>query len=210
MLSTISWMVNRDADQSESAHFSIVGMFLLGGLFGGGAAGALLALAARGVFFILGSAPPLFALASVVLGLVFLGDSLDLFTLPRPQFHHQVPEAWRNIFAPPVASFVYASSLGAFFFTRINSLVVYPLVALLLGMGKWPVAIVCCMAVGGMTRAATALVLPLKGLYGLDGTGLLGHVEARLSRIRSIEVVVLGSLGPLWLAIILGQRVVRL
>jgi hypothetical protein len=163
MVETIRWMVQRES-QDTQYHVGIraMSLFLLGGLTGGAVAGVLLALGAYALFIAIGSHLVGFALASATAALAFAGRQLEWWTIPNVGLRHQVPEAWRNIFAPSTASFLYAGALGLTFFTRISSFAVYPLVILLLGIGQKAWVIICLFAMTGLVRAATALLVLIR------------------------------------------------
>ena len=91
-----------------------------------------------------------------------------------------------------VTSFAYATTLGATFFTRISSLAVFPFVVFLVGLGRWPVAVIVLFAMAGVVRAATALVVPLWDWFDADGEAIGAALEFPARVARSMEGVVLG------------------
>jgi hypothetical protein len=103
---------------------------------------------------------------------------------------HQVPEAWRNIFAPSIASFLYAGALGLTFFTRISSFAVYPLVILILGIGERPWAIICLFALAGLIRAATALLVLIRGWAYLPTAEVLDELRGISSVVNKSSAAV--------------------
>jgi hypothetical protein len=163
MIHTIRWMVMREpeADQYRIGA-QILFLFLLGGLTGGAVAGGMVAFVGYLLFLLVGSHLVGFALASSLVGVAYIGQQLGWWRLPRLSLSHQVPEAWRNIFAPKTASFLYSGALGLTFFTRISSYALYPFLVLLLGLGRWPWAAILLFVIAGFTRSATALLVPVK------------------------------------------------
>jgi hypothetical protein len=188
MVETIRWMVQREP-QGTQYYVGVRAMsfFLLGGLAGGALAGVLLALGAYALYMAIGPHPIGFALASAIAAVAFAGRQLEWWTIPKPSLRHQVPEAWRNIFAPSTTSFLYAGALGLTFFTRISSFAVYPLVVLMLGLGQWPWAIICLFAVAGLVRAGTALLVLIRRW------AYLPHPEVLDELLRISSIVNKGS-----------------
>jgi hypothetical protein len=188
MIETIRWMVQREPHGTQY-HVGVRAMsfFLLGGLAGGAVAGVLLALGAYALYMVIGSHLIGFALASAIAALAFAGRQLEWWTIPKFSLRHQVPEAWRNIFAPSAASFLYAGALGLTFFTRISSFAVYPLVILMLGIGERPWAIICLFAVAGLVRAGTALLVLIRRW------AYLPHPEVLDELLRISSIVNKGS-----------------
>jgi hypothetical protein len=182
----------------------ILSWFLAGGLVGGILMGALLTVPARGLYNLIGSAPMLFLVISAVVSALYLTRVFNILKVPRPQFPHQVPEAWRNVFSSRVASFVYAAGLGTIYFTRLGSLVAYPLVILLLGMGKFPLAVIEVMASIGLVRAVTVLLVPWRRLDVAPSQAVVQLMERHSPTFRRGDSVVLLMLviAPIgWLVI---------
>ena len=166
MLYTISWMVRRERPAAYAAvERDVIASFLAGGLVGGSVAGALVAVLARGIFIAIGTHQSIVGAVCALLAFSYAGAAARIWHLPVPQLKSQVPAAWRNIFSPKVASFLYSAGLGMFFFTRLGSAVALPLTAYALGLGYKPVAIVLIFAAAGLIRAATAMVLPFARLH---------------------------------------------
>src|SRR5713101_3821704 len=109
MLYTISWMVTRDGQVENGPWSGILSWFLAGGLTGGMLMGAIIAFPARELYYIGGPHPAAFVVAAAVLSALYALRAADIWPVPKPQSPHQVPEAWRNIFRPRVASFIYAA-----------------------------------------------------------------------------------------------------
>jgi len=176
----------------------VLTFFLVGGVAGGAVMGALIAFPARELFDIGGFRPVAFVTAAAVLAAVYAGRAANLWYIPKPRFRHQVPEAWRNIFAPRVASFLYAGGLGMIYFTRLESLAAYPLAVLLIGMGRTPLAIIEIMAAVGLARASTVLAVPF---LHLDREGSEEAVPALMQKhsatVRHGELIVLLCLACL-------------
>jgi hypothetical protein len=194
MLYTISWMVEREPQaERHRARAEVLAWFLLGGLAGGALMGSVIALLARTIFYLSGSPPLLFLGAAAVVAAAYAGQAAALWRVPRPQFHHQVPESWRNIFSRKVASFVYAAGLGTVFFTRLSSRAAYPLAILLLGIGRTPVAIIAIMASVGLVRASTSLVLPSLHLDRVSSDGIVTWIASKYRTVERLEMTVLLS-----------------
>jgi len=153
-------------------------LFIAGGLAGGLLAGVFVALAARGLFFLGGSHLNLIAILTSIAAFAYFTRQAGIIGFPAPTAHHQVPEAWRNIFSPGTGSFLYAGALGLTFFTRVSSYSLYPLVLLLLGLGRWPIAIMSLFAITGLARASTTLLVPTKGWSKQDAIDISGHIGA--------------------------------
>jgi hypothetical protein len=163
MIHTIRWMVRREPQERQPhVYTQVLVPFLLGGLMGGAAAGLLVALVARVLFLVVGSHLRVVALVSSLVALAYLGQVLGIWRLPRLSVRHQVPRAWQEMFRAPIASFLYSAGLGLTFFTRISSTALYPFVAVLLGLGQWPWAVVLLFALSGLMRASTALLVPAR------------------------------------------------
>jgi hypothetical protein len=127
-------------------------------------AGALVALLARAIFGLVGPHQAFFGLMSGLLALAYAGATARVWRLPLPQLKSQVPAAWRDIFRPRFASFVYSAGLGMIFFTRLGSAVALPLTVYCLGLGDHPAAIVLAFASAGLVRSLTGLTVPLAHL----------------------------------------------
>jgi hypothetical protein len=206
MLYTISWMVDREPEaERHRARAEVLVWFLLGGLAGGALVGSVIALLASTIFYLSGPRPLLFLGAAAVVAAAYAGQVATFWRVPRPQFHHQVPESWRNIFSRKVASFVYAAGLGTVFFTRLSSPAAYPLAILLLGMGRTPVAIIAIMASVGLVRASTSLVLPLLQLDRVSGDGIVTWMASKYRAVERLEMAVLLSVVCLPVAWILPR-----
>ena len=199
MLYTISWMVTSNSESSPS-DFALLFTFLIGGAAGGLLLGLAVAAAARFLFLLIGSEAWSFALGASAVSLLALGSAVGMYRIRIPQLSHQVPEAWRSIFSPYVAGFIYSGALGAQVFTRLNSAVLYPLVIVALGLGQWPTVIIGTFALAGILRSSTSLILPLGGLYE-QGSPIMDRVEKRLGAAKLVEALVLGLGGGVLAAI---------
>jgi hypothetical protein len=195
MLHTVSWMVTRDqAIKPERVQSGVLTSFLVGGVAGGAVMGAIIAAPAWALYSVIGPQPAAFAAVSAVVAIAYAGRAMNLWPAPRPQFASQVPEAWRNIFSANVASFIYAAALGMIYFTRLASLVAYPLAVIMLGLGGTPLAIIEIMAVTGLARASTAVLVPLLRLDLRGSEAVLALMQRYSGTVRHIEVIVLGCL----------------
>jgi hypothetical protein len=209
MIHTIRWMVSREpSSQQKRVAERILPLFLLGGLVGGAVAGVVTAFFARILLGAAGGHLLFFALASSIVAVAYMGRVVGLWNIPKISFKHQVPEAWRNMFRPQTASLIYSTALGFTFPTRISSYAVYPLVVLLLGLGQWPWIVVSIFAVMGLTRAATALLVPIRGWSRHSAESVATELTA-LSRISTFGVpIVLGTTAVsllVWALVILGH-----
>jgi hypothetical protein len=174
MLHTISWMVTLAPEPARPrVCASVLGWFISGGIAGGAVMGAVIALAARELAHVIGSLPAISGAGAAALAAVYAGHEANVWQVPRPQFGHQVPEAWRKIFKPSVASFIYGFGLGTIYLTRLGSAVAYPLLFLLLGMGRTPGAIIAIMAAVGLVRASTAFLIPFLRLEYANSEAVL-------------------------------------
>ncbi len=206
MLYTIRWMVEREPEaERHRARAEVFVWFLLGGLAGGALVGSVIALLARTIFYLSGSRPLLFLGAAAVVAAAYAGQAAAFWRVPRPQFHHQVPESWRNIFSRKVASFLYAAGLGTVFFTRLSSRAAYPLAILLLGIGRTPVAIIAIMASVGLVRASTSLALPLLHLDRVSSDRIDMWIGSKHRIVQRLEMTVLVSVICLSAASILPR-----
>src|SRR5438094_6454693 len=141
MAQTISWMVKREEPATRAKMSGVIlRWFLAGGLVGGTVAGVVVAGPARLIYAVFGDQIRVFSVVAVILSIGYLGRPLKLWRLPKPQFAQQVPPSWRDVWPPRTASFLYAGALGLTFFTRINSVALFPLAALALVPGRWPIA----------------------------------------------------------------------
>jgi hypothetical protein len=165
MLQTISWMVKRETPASRTrTERDVLASFLAGGLVGGAVTGSLVALLARGIFNLGGRHETFFALTGGLLAFAYAGASARVWRLPMPQLKSQVPLAWRDIFRPRFASFLYSAGLGMFYFTRLGSAVALPMTVYALGLGDRPIAVVLAFGAAGLIRASTSLIVPLARL----------------------------------------------
>jgi len=189
-------MVDRELEaERHRARAEALVWFLLGGLAGGALVGSVIALLARVIFYLSGSRPLLFLGAAAVVAAAYAGQVASFWPVPRPQFRHQVPESWRNIFSRKVASFLYAAGLGTVFFTRLSSTAAYPLAILLLGLGRTPVAIIAIMASVGLVRASTSLVLPLLHLDRVSSDAIVTWIGSKYRTVQRLEMTVLLSVA---------------
>src|SRR5712692_5163911 len=155
MLFSICWMVTRDPQADGERMISVLlGWFLAGGLVGGALMGAVVAIPAWALSRAFGAHISAFVVATAVVAVVYLGKAANLWPAPKPQFRHQVPEAWRNLFIPSIAAFIYSAGLGALFFTRLASLAVYPFAIMLIGIGGNPIGVIALLAATGLVRGA--------------------------------------------------------
>jgi hypothetical protein len=174
MLHTISWMVTLAPEPARPrACARVLTWFISGGIAGGAVMGAVIALAARELAHVIGSLSAISAAGAALLAAIYAGHEANAWHLPKPQFGHQVPEAWRKIFSPGAASFIYGFSLGTIYLTRLGSPVAYPLVFLLLGMGRTPGAIIAIMATVGLVRTSTAFLIPFLRLEDANSKAVL-------------------------------------
>lgn len=171
---TISWMVTLAPEPARPrACARVLKWFITGGIAGGAMMGAVIAVAARELVHVIGSLPAISVVGAALLAAVYAGYEANVWHVPRPQFGHQVPEAWRKIFRPSVASFIYGFGLGTIYLTRLGSPVAYPLVILLIGMGRTPGAIMAIMATVGLVRASTAFLIPFLHLEDANSEAVL-------------------------------------
>lgn len=208
MIHTIRWMVAREPQPVRSRmSFVTLSWFLFGGLVGGTIAGVLVATLARGLFLLVDAGMAPFAASAAVVSLVALGQRLRLWTIPFPQFRHQVPEAWRNTFSTRAGAFLYAGALGLAFFTKVTSLVFYPLVLLSLGLGAAPFAIVAIFAIQGLARASTGVFVLLRPKWlSMEGDLVVSELNRWIGWVRLAEIAVLGS-ATAWLVFFVAARV---
>lgn len=190
MIYSISWMVKRDTQPTgRRAWYAIMFSFLAGGLVGGAVMGALLAFPAYELSRLGGRWTIDVALgAAALVASAYAGRAAGLWRLRTPQSKHQVPEAWRNIFAPRVASFIYAGGLGMIYPTRLGSSTAYPLAFLLVAMGRTPIAIVETMATIGLIRAASVLLVPALGFHITKASAVPTWMAKYASFVRYTEV----------------------
>ena len=192
MLHSISWMVTRDPQaHSERLISVLLGWFLAGGLAGGALTGAVIAFPAWALYQAAGSHVGIFLLVAAALAGVYLGKAANLWPAPKLQFRHQVPEAWRNLFSPKAAAFLYAGGLGSIFFTRLASFTAYPFAVLLIGIGARPAALIGLMAVAGLTRAGTALIMPIAGFHRSSADAVPQWMEKYSRTVKYLEITVL-------------------
>lgn len=192
MAETVSWMVKRETSAKRfRVTCRILRCFLAGGLVGGALMGLLVAGIARLFYVALGNELRPFSAAAAALAIAYLGTTLGVWRMPKPQIAQQVPSSWREVFPPGVASFLYASALGLTFFTRIGSLALFPLLALSLGLGQWPLAIVSLFAITGFFRAATALIVPVSDWIDVSGWDIFSTLTGQARRAQRLESVVL-------------------
>jgi hypothetical protein len=174
MLHTISWMVTLVPEPARPrACARVLRWFISGGIAGGAVMGAVIALAAWELAHVIGSLPAISVAGAALLAAIYAGHEANVWHAPKPQFGHQVPEAWRKIFSPVAASFIYGFSLGTIYLTRLGSPVAYPLAFLLLGMGRPPGTIIAIMATVGLVRTSTAFLVPLLRLEDANGQAVL-------------------------------------
>jgi hypothetical protein len=174
MLHTISWMVTLAPEPARPRVCArVLKWFISGGIAGGAVMGAVIALAARELAHVTGSLPAISVAGAALLAAIYAGHEANIWHVPRPQFGHQVPEAWRKIFRPGVASFLYGFGLGTIYLTRLGSPVEYPLGFLLLGMGRTPGAIIAVMAAVGLVRASAAFLVPFLRLEDANSEAVL-------------------------------------
>lgn len=206
MLHTISWMVTREPEESrDRVRARILTWFLIGGVAGGALMGAIIAVAAGELSTVIGSRMTIFAAIAAVVASAYAGRAANLWHLPKPQLRHQVPEAWRNVFGPRFASFIYAGGLGMIYLTRLGSLAAYPLALLLLGAGRTPLAIIEMMAAVGLVRASTALVLPVRGLDRMSGDAVPTWLQNHSKGMQRAEILVLVGLILLPIGMLLNR-----
>ena len=203
MLYTISWMVRREPAARQSAtEREILVAFLLGGLVGGAVAGAMIAALARGIYDLVGRPVLLSASAGAVLAAAFAGSNIGLWSLSTPQLRSQVPAAWREIFRPRLASFLYSAGLGLFLFTRLGSAVALPLTVCALGLGYQPFAVILTFTSAGLVRAITGLAVPL-GRIESDGDvrkvmARFGPLASRVDTAALLLVAVMSGLAAVY------------
>jgi hypothetical protein len=89
------------------------------------------------------------------------------------------------------ASLLYALTLGFTFATRVSSLALYPLIVLSLGLGRWPLAVIAVFGIAGLTRAATALIVPWQGWEGASNSLIVPALEAGAKSAIRLEAAVL-------------------
>lgn len=192
MVQTISWMVTRrDLGSRPRASGLIQRWFLVGGLVGGATGGLVVAGVARLTYVVVGEQTGLFLLASAAVAFLYGMHTIGVWSMPKPQVAQQVPSAWRDVLPVRAASFLYALTLGFTFATRVSSLALYPLLVLSLGLGKWPLAVIALFAIAGLTRAATALIVPLRGWDGASNSVMVPVLEAGAQFTIRLEAVVL-------------------
>ena len=192
MLHTISWMVAGEAAATRNrAYAGVLVAFLSGGIVGGALMGAIIAVPSWGLRDLFGSRPGAFVVLTAAVSGVYLLGATSLLNIPRPQVPSQVPEAWRNIFSAKTASFIYAAGLGMIYLTRIASLAAYPLAVLLLGMGGTGLAIIEIMAVAGLLRAASAILVPALGLDAGGSDAVISFIQKYSMKLRHGDFAVL-------------------
>lgn len=191
MAETIRWMVVREPVQQRTRlSRQILAVFLIGGFLGGAISGVFVGGIAW-LIHIIGLETRGFAIVAIVLALGYAGHVAGLWKLPKPQLPHQVPPAWREVLPPLGASFIYAGVLGMTFFTRIGSLLFYPMLVLLLGLGQHPATIVSAFALAGLGRAATALIVPLFSWYNVGGEAVFDVLDHSFPLARKSELAML-------------------
>ena len=200
MLHTISWMVTLAPEPARPrACTRVLRWFICGGIAGGAVMGAVIALAARELAHVVGSLPAISVAGAALLAVIYAGHEANIWHVPRPQFGHQVPEAWRKIFSPGTASFLYGFGLGTIYLTRLGSLVAYPLVFLLLGMGRTPGAIIAVMAAVGLLRTSAAFLIPFLRLEDANSQAVLALMRKYSGPAKRGELLTL-LLVPVFLA----------
>jgi hypothetical protein len=200
MLHTISWMVTLAPEPARPrACAAVLRWFICGGIAGGAVMGAVIALAARELAHVIGSLPAISVAGAALLAVIYAGHEANVWHVPRPQFGHQVPEAWRKIFSPGTASFLYGFGLGTIYLTRLGSLAAYPLVFLLLGMGRTPGAIIAVMAAVGLVRASAAFLIPFLCLEKANSEAVLALMRKYSGPAKRGELLAL-LLVPAFLA----------
>lgn len=124
---------------------------LVGAVFGASLLGAVLG----SIGLVLSGVGPAFIgwLAVALVSLIYAAHELALVRLPVPEFHRQVPAAWRSSFSPRTAAGIYGLVLGAGVFTHITTATFY-------------VACLSAVVLGDPILGATVL-----GAFGL-GRGL--------------------------------------
>ena len=198
MVQTVSWMVQREAPAKQAKMSRVIlGWFLGGGLIGGLTAGVLVLGLARIIFSIAGEQARVFAAIALLATVAYLGSSLRLWRMPKPQVRQQVPSSWRDVWPPRIASFLYAATLGLGFVTRVGSLAVFPLVVLSVGLGRWPLSIIAIFAIAGLVRSATAFVVPAFGWVGADNRVIVHALESADLVAHKLEAAVLGVAAAL-------------
>jgi MFS family permease len=201
MTQTISWMVQRETPANrEMMSRRILTWFVIGGLIGGSVAGVLVVGLARIVVLASGNQVKVFALAALIVAVAYLGYTLRLWRMPKPQLRQQVPPSWRDVWSPRIASFFYSATLGFGFVTRISSLALFPLIVLTLGLGRWPLTIIALFGIVGLVRAAMALVGPLFGWASVDSRVIVDRLGSAGLHAQKLEALVLGVAGALLVA----------
>jgi len=187
-------MVTRDPQaNSERMMSAILGWFIAGGLVGGALIGAVIAFPAWALFHAVGPHISIFLMATAAVAGVYLGTATNLWRAPKPQLRHQVPLAWRELFKPKVAAFLYAGGLGTIFSTRLASLTAYPFAVMLIGIGSQPAALISLTAVVGLTRAGTAIIIPMVGVHRTTVDAVSWWMEKYSGIVKYTEIVVLLS-----------------
>jgi hypothetical protein len=201
MVQTISWMVQReDATARTRIGRVAVRWFLAGGAAGGAFAGLAITALAALIAAATGEHTKVWAIAAACVAVLYAAKLLGATWVPKPQISQQVPSSWREVFPLRVASFIYASGLGVFFMTRIGSLVVYPTVILVLGMGGYPLAPIGIFALAGFVRAATAITVPVFEWAGAEPQDISTALDGQARVIRRLELPALIALATALIA----------
>lgn len=191
MIHTIRWMVMREPEADRyRVGVQVLILFLLGGLTGGAVAGGLVAFLAYLISLLVGPQLVVLAVASSLVGMLYVVEPVGWVRMPRLSLRHQVPEAWRNMFAPRTSSFLYSTALGLTFFTRISSTALYPFLVLLFGFSRWPWVAILLFAITGFTRSAMALLVPMKRWESKSAIVVDNELESFSWRVGTIRMAV--------------------
>lgn len=193
MVHTVRWMVARENDDKWrfKTESQVFGWFLIGGLLGGVISGAFVALLAVLLAPLGKPMRATLVLGAALVATLYALRSAGLIRIPAPQSRHQVPPAWRSIFSPRFASLIYSTALGLSFFTRVPSLVFYPLLLAALSLGESPLIVVAAFGLLGFTRAATGVIVPAKNWYLTPMEEISSTLGRGWHQMQRTELVVL-------------------
>lgn len=191
MVHTIRWMVQtRDEASGGFSATRVMSVFLLGGVVGGASIGGLVVV----MSLVLRSVIPVetfIFLASGVCLLAFVTNYRE-WRRPRYGLSHQVPPAWRSIFHPLLASFLYAFVLGGNLWTRINSHSFGALFLIGLAAGLYsPLLAVGYFSLVGLLRTSTAIAALYLRSRGSEIETVSGVFATGWEKTKSLESLLL-------------------
>jgi hypothetical protein len=151
MAETISPVVHGGRNRS---YWKAVAAHMVGAVLASALLGAL--LGSMGSVLDLGSSTGSLTLVAILAAAYAVGE-LTGFKLPLPHRRGQVPEWWRNYFAPTTTAFLYGAGLGVGFATHVRSGLLL-IVAVIAFLGGSPVLGALLLVPFGIARAASALI----------------------------------------------------